>query len=104
MATTVKYPHIESPDGESPRFVRVPRVRVAQVIMDSVAHGWSAEDICRQHDYLTAAEVHAAFAYYFDNQDVIDKEMEEDWQKAQALAEEPHRSPFWARLQSQRRS
>lgn len=104
MGTTVKYPHIESPEGQSARFTRVPRVRVAQVIMDSFAHGWSAEDICRQYDYLTAAEVHAAFAYYFDNKDAIDKEIAEDWRQAQALEQEPHSSPFWVRSEAERRA
>ncbi|HZU38285.1 MAG TPA: hypothetical protein VFA18_20340 [Gemmataceae bacterium] len=48
MTTTLAYPHIEKPDGSPAHLQRVPRVRVAQIVMDSLAHGWSAEEMCRQ--------------------------------------------------------
>jgi uncharacterized protein (DUF433 family) len=69
------YPHIEKPEGEPARLRRVPRVRVAQVVMDYLAHGWSVDEICRQHPYLRSAEAHAAMAFYFDHQAEIDKEI-----------------------------
>jgi len=49
--------------------------------MDYLAHGWSAEEMCRQHPFLTPAEAHAAMAYYFDHQDEIDQEIEAEWQQ-----------------------
>jgi len=52
MTQAVLYPHIEKPEGQSARLQRVPRIRVAQIVMDYLAHGWSADEICRQHPYL----------------------------------------------------
>ena len=43
--------------------------------MDYLAHGWSADEMCRQHSYLTPAETHSAMAYYFDHQTEIDAEI-----------------------------
>jgi uncharacterized protein (DUF433 family) len=75
VGAAVTYPHIEKPEGQPASLARVPRVRVAQVAMDYLAHGWSADEMCRQHPYLTLAEAHAAMAYYFDHQAEIDSEI-----------------------------
>jgi hypothetical protein len=47
--------------------------------MDYLAHGWSAEEMCRQHPYLTPAEAHAAMAYYYDHAEEIDQEIKIDF-------------------------
>jgi uncharacterized protein (DUF433 family) len=100
MSTVTKYPHIETPEGGPARLARLPRIRVAQIIMDHIAHGWSAEEICRQHSHLTPAEVHAAFAYYFDNRDALDREIEKEWRDADETAKSPHASPFFIRMKA----
>jgi uncharacterized protein (DUF433 family) len=84
MSLEVTYPHIEKPDSAPARLQRVPRVRVAQIVMDYLAHGWSAEEMCRQHPYLMPSEVHAALGYYFDHQNEIDAEIRAEWNAAQA--------------------
>ena len=83
MSLAVTYPHIEKPDADAARLQRVPRVRVAQIVMDYLAHGWSAEEMCRQHPYLVPAEVHSALGYYFDHQDEIDAEIRAEWNATQ---------------------
>jgi Protein of unknown function (DUF433) len=40
-----------------------PRVRVAQIVMDYMAYGWSPDERCRQHPHLALAEAHAAMGY-----------------------------------------
>jgi hypothetical protein len=69
---TLSYPHIEKIEHQSARLQRLPRIRIAQIVMDYIAYGWSVEEICRQHLYLTLAEAHAAMGYYFDHQEEID--------------------------------
>jgi hypothetical protein len=63
----LSYPHIEKSDNQSARLQRLPRIRVAQIVINYLAYGWSVEEICRQHLYLTPAEAHAAMGYYFDH-------------------------------------
>lgn len=76
MATSVAYPHIEKLGNEAARLSRVPRIRISQIVADYIAYGWSPEEMCRQHDYLTLAEAHTAMAYYFDHQSEIDLELD----------------------------
>ena len=100
MASVVTYPHIDKPDGEPARLQRIPRIRVAQIVMDYVAHGWSPDEMCRQHPYLRPAEAHAAMTYYFDHQDEIDEEIHLEWQHVQQDESQTARSPVFLRLKA----
>jgi hypothetical protein len=98
MATVVSYPHIEKPAGEPARLARVKRVRVAQLVMDYLAYGWSPEEMCRQHPYLTIAEAHAAMLYYWDHHDEIEGEICEEQAAHADDARRGHDSPFYRRM------
>lgn len=100
LALVVTYPHIDKPDGEPARLQRVPRIRVAQIVMDYLAHGWSPDEMCRQHPYLRPAEAHAAMTYYFDHQDEIDDEIQSEWRHVQQDQSQTARSPFFLRLRA----
>lgn len=99
MSTTIAtYPHIEQSAGQPARLQRVPRVRVAQIVMDYLAHGWSPDDICRQYPHLQRAEIHAAMAYYFDHQAEIDAEIRQEWDAVDEERRSAVRSPFLHQL------
>ena len=88
------YPHIEVSDSHPARLTRLPRVRVAQIIMDYKAHGWAVDELCRQYPHLTRAEAHAAMLYYWDHQEEIEQEIEEEARMvARYAAEAPKMSP-----------
>jgi uncharacterized protein (DUF433 family) len=78
MAIALIYPHIEAPEDGPARLTRIPRVRVAQLVADYLAYGWSPEEMCRQHPYLTLSEAHTVMAYYFDNSGRIDRELRDE--------------------------
>jgi hypothetical protein len=99
MSVEITYPHISKAAGQPARLERVPRVRVAQIVMDYLAHGWSAQEMCRQHPYLNPAEVHAALGYYFDHQKEIDAEIEDEVKQIDQSAA-PLESPFAVRLRA----
>src|SRR5438045_6189928 len=46
MSVEVSYPHIEKIEGSPARLERLPRIRVAQIVIDYLNHGWSADEIC----------------------------------------------------------
>ncbi len=73
--STVAYPHIEL-DSNGVAIVSGTKTKVVEIVQDHMAHHWHAEDICRQYPYLTLAQVHAAFAYYYDHQQQIDEEID----------------------------
>jgi uncharacterized protein (DUF433 family) len=103
MANVLAYPHIEKPDNEPARLQRVPRVRVSQIVADYLAHGWSPEEMCRQHPYLTLAEAHTAMAYYFDHQEEIDRELEEELKQSEASRLSAPPSKFLLRMRAEGR-
>lgn len=96
----LSYPHIEKQDDQPARLQRLPRIRVAQIVMDYLAYGWSVEEICRQHLYLKPAEAHAAMGYYFDHQEEIDREITQEWEQVQASITGVARSPFYTRMKA----
>ena len=98
MAGIIAYPHITKENGQPARVENHPRVRVAQIVMDYLAYGWSADEIHRQHPFLTLAEVHAAMGYYFDNQPEIDAEISAELEEVDRALENPKRSPIWLKL------
>jgi hypothetical protein len=97
------YPHIVKPPGETARLERLPRVRVAQIVMDHLAHGWSVEEMCRHHPYLRLAEAHAAMAYYFDHQQEIDGEIEAEVRQTNSDRAAALQKPFMMALQGRLR-
>ncbi|HEV3340730.1 MAG TPA: DUF433 domain-containing protein [Pirellulales bacterium] len=99
MASRLAYPHIAKLPHEPARLERVPRVRVAQIVMDYLAHAWSPDEIRRQHPNLMEAEVHAAMAYYYDHQQEIEDEIRAELAAA-SRHDESARSPFYLRMRA----
>lgn len=102
MALELTYSHIEKPDAEPACLKRIPRVRVAQIVMDYLAHGWSADEMCRRHPYLRPAEIHAATAYNFDHQDKLDSRIQAEWRQFQHDRSRSAPSPFFSCLKARR--
>jgi uncharacterized protein (DUF433 family) len=100
MPTAAAYPHIEKSANEPAHLARVPRIRISQIVADYLAHGWSPEEMCRQHPYLTLAEAHTAMAYYFDHQDEIDKELQEELDRAEKNRSSAAPSKFVVRMRA----
>ena len=78
MTIAVSYPHIVKVERAPAHLERMPRIRVSQIVVDYLNHGWSADEICLHYPHLMRAEVHSAMAYYFDHQAEIDAEIKEE--------------------------
>jgi len=101
VSTEVTYPHIEKPAEGPARLRNTPRVRVAQIVMDYLGYGWSVDEMCRHHPYLTRAEAHAAMAYYFDHQAEIEAEIEAELREGEEARARLPRSPFVIRMKAE---
>lgn len=95
------YPHIVKENGLPARLETHPRVRVATIVMDYLAYGWSPDEIRRQHPHLALAEVHAAMGYYYDHQKEIDAEITAELEEVDRAMRNPERSPVWLKLKAQ---
>ena len=78
MTVAITYPHIEKIQSNPARLQRLPRIRVSQIVVDYLNHGWSADEIVIHYPHLKLAEVHSAMAYYFDHQGEIEAEINEE--------------------------
>ncbi len=76
------------------------RVKVVEVAMDHLAHGWSAEEIHRQHPDLSLAQAHAALAYYYDHQAEFDEAIAQSALAAEKLAAATADSPGRRKLRA----
>jgi len=103
MSVEVPYPHIIKPDQDVARLKRVPRVRVAMIVMDYLAHGWSPDEMCRQYPYLQPAEAYAAMAYYFDHRDEIDAEIAAELKEDEETRSRAMPPSFLLRMRSEGR-
>lgn len=103
MSADVSYPHVVKPEGDVARLKRVPRVRIAMIVMDYLAHGWSPEEMCRQHPYLLPAEAYSAMAYYYDHREELDKEIADELRQADRDRAAAPPSPFFLRMRAEGR-
>ncbi len=92
--------HVEKQDGQPAQLARLPRIRVAQIVMDYLAHGWTPEDMCRHYPHLTPAEAHAAMMYYYDHQAEIYGEIQAEITEIRAAQAVAESSPFVLRMQA----
>lgn len=97
---TVASTHIEKVEGQPARLSRLPRIRVAQIVMDYLAHGWSPDEMCRHHSHLLPAEAYAAMSYYYDHQDEIDAELQAEMAATRAAQAATPPTPFVVRMQA----
>jgi uncharacterized protein (DUF433 family) len=63
-------------------------VKVIEVVLDKVADGLTPDQIYEEHyRYLSLAQIHAAFAYYYDHQAEFDAEIERQHREDRAAWE-----------------
>ena len=84
MASTVTS-HVEI-DNRGVAWVTGANTKVVEVVLDRLAYGWSPEEIHREHPHLTLAQIHSAFAYYYENKEELDAEIERRGREAEELA------------------
>jgi uncharacterized protein (DUF433 family) len=76
-------------------------VKVIEVVLDTVAYGWSPAEIHAEYPELSLAQIHAALSYYYDHQAEIDAEIERQVAEVERLAAQAADSPFRNRLREQ---
>ncbi len=97
--STVETAHIHL-DDKGVAWIDDTNVKVIEVVLDKLAHGWSPEEIHFQHPYLSLAQIHAALSYYYDYQEVFDAGIEQDFEEVEAMAAQVSDSPLRKRLRA----
>src|SRR5688572_3748355 len=89
--------HIRT-DDEGVAWIDGTNVKVVEVVLDKLAHGWSPEEIHFQHRELSLAQIHAALTWYYDHQESLDAEIERRLRDTTEIAALAPDSPLRARL------
>lgn len=76
------------------------RSRVIDLVLDHRVNGWSPERIHDEYPHLSLAQIHAAFAYYYDHQAELDAAIEQGRQVAEDLRAAAGESPVVKRLRA----
>ena len=95
--STITTGHIRVDDA-GVAWIEGTRVKVIELAVDKLAHGWSPEEMHFQHPQLSLAQIHAALAYYYDHQTELDAEIERRLRYADELAERSRESPLRKKL------
>jgi uncharacterized protein (DUF433 family) len=78
------------------------RAKVAALVSDKRAYGWSPEEFKRQYPHLSLSQIHSAFAYYYDHQPEIDAQIAAELSFADSsrrtAMDQPTRAELEARL------
>lgn len=81
MSTAAQYPHIAIDDSGTARIDQT-RYKVEHLAAEHVHHGWTAEELLRQHPDLRPEQVYVALAYFYDHYDAIVAKIERSAAKA----------------------
>ena len=96
-------PQIEI-DARGVAWVAGANTKVKEIVLDKLAYGWSPEEMHFQHPHLSMAQIHAALAYYYENQEKIDEEILRDLEEVDQLRSQSESSALRSKLQSFRKT
>lgn len=71
-------------DEKGVAWVTGANTKVIEVVLAKLAYGWSPEEIHFQYPHLSLAQIHSALAYYYENREKLDANIERRRQDAEA--------------------
>lgn len=76
------------------------KVKVLEIALDHVAHGWSAEEIARQHPDLSLGQIHSALSCFYDNRSEFEGVIADTYESAKAFHETSGDTPLRRKLRA----
>ena len=72
--------------------------KVIEVVLDTLAHGSSPEEMHFQYPHLSLAQIHAALSFYYEHQRELDAEIQRRRREVDELAAQETESSLRQRL------
>lgn len=94
------YPHIVL-TAEDVAIIEGTTMKVIELVLAQRSYGWTATEIQINHRYLSMGQVYAALAYYWDNRERLDRDIERRDSAIQQQEQATGESTFAARLRAQ---
>ena len=76
-------------------------MKVVELVLGRIAHGWSPEELHFQYPHLSLGQIYSALAYYADHQDELDRDIERRLEGVDAIRQAAGSSPLAKRLERQ---
>jgi uncharacterized protein (DUF433 family) len=96
---TTPYEHIVV-EEEGGAVVAGSGIKVAQLVSEAMAYGWSPEELHFQHPHVSMGQIHSALAYYWDHQEEINHQIENDLQYGDRMRSAAGETPLVTRLKA----
>ncbi len=96
---TTKYEHIAVDESGAP-IIAGTTMKVVELVTETRAYGWSAEELHFQHPHLTLGQIYSALAYYWDHAEKLDQDIEHRLQHIEQMHQAAGPSPLMARLKA----
>lgn len=88
MSTDITYPHLTR-DADGTARIGKTRYKVKHLAAEHYQHGWSAEELMRQHPDLRPEQVYMALVYFHDHYSEMLAEIQESGEQAARLKPKP---------------
>jgi uncharacterized protein (DUF433 family) len=91
------YEHIRLDENDVP-YIAGTTMKVIELVLAQRAYGWSPEELHFQHPYLSMSQIYSALAYYWENKETLDADMERRLAYVEQARQEAGPSPLTKRL------
>lgn len=99
MSQATAYEHIEINESGVP-IIQGTTTKVIELVLNTVAYGWSPDELQFQHPYLTLRQIHSALAYYWDHKAELDRDTERRLERVEQIRREVGPSQLVERLKA----
>ena len=98
--TATEYKYVQLDDRNIP-IIEGTSMKIVELLTSVKAYGWTPEELLQSYPHLTLSKIYSALAYYLDNQQEIDADIERREEDVKQLEQEAGESAFAARMRAQ---
>ena len=98
--TATEYKYVQLDDRNIP-IIEGTSMKIVELLTSVKAYGWTPEELLQSYPHLTLSKIYSALAYYLDNQQEIDADIERREKYVKQLEQEASESPFAAKMRAQ---
>jgi uncharacterized protein (DUF433 family) len=98
--TRTPYAHIILREDGVP-IIEGTTTKVIEVVVEKLKVGSSAEELHRQHPYLSLGQIYSALAYYADHAEALESAIVRSYHLTQEMRRQTGESPIAARLKAE---
>ena len=98
--TATEYKYVQLDDRNIP-IIEGTSMKIVELLTSVKAYGWTPEELLESYPHLTLSKIYSALAYYLDNQQEIDADIERREEYVKQLEQEAGESPFATRMRAQ---